>query len=98
MKDDLVIASDAKPYWLYLLECADGSYYCGIAVDVNKRFADHLAGKGAAYTRSHRPVRILASQQYANRSSASKAEYALKQLPREAKPRQFETPGLGTRI
>ena len=46
---------------LYLIECEDGSLYTGIAVDPQARYAAHLAGKGARYTRSHRPKRLLVS-------------------------------------
>lgn len=67
-------------WYLYLLECTDGSIYTGIAVDVAARYAAHVAGKGARYTRSHPPARLLASVAYADRSAASKAEYAMKQL------------------
>jgi putative endonuclease len=74
-----------KPYTLYLLECKGGSFYAGIAVDVNKRFAQHLAGKGAAYTRARPPIKILAQRQFPDRSSALKAEYAVKQLPKGRK-------------
>ena len=74
-----------KPWYLYLLECADGSLYTGITVDVGARYAAHAAGKGARYTRSHPPVRLLATFEYADRSSASKAEYAMKQLSPQEK-------------
>ena len=69
-----------KAWYLYLLECTDGSIYTGITVDVEARFAAHTAGRGARYTRSHPPVRVLASIEYPDRASASKAEYAMKQL------------------
>lgn len=69
-----------KSWYVYLLECADGSLYTGIAVDVAKRFELHAAGKGARYTRSHPPRRILAVIAHADRSSASRAEYRIKQL------------------
>ena len=74
--------SATNPYWLYLLECEDGSYYCGIARDVAKRLQAHQAGKGAAYTRSHRPKKVLSSVLLPDRGSALKAEYAVKQLRR----------------
>lgn len=67
-------------WYLYLLECEDGSVYTGIAVDVEKRYAQHASGKGARYTRARKPKRLLGSQEYADRSAASKAEYAVKQL------------------
>ena len=69
-----------KCWHVYLIECVDGSLYTGIAVDVARRFAMHAAGKGARYTRSHPPLRVLASFQYPDRASASRAEYAIKQL------------------
>ena len=67
-------------WYLYLLECADGSIYTGITINVKARYAAHAAGRGARYTRSHPPARLLASIEYPDRSSASKAEYAMKQL------------------
>ncbi len=69
-----------KAWYLYLLECTDGSIYTGITVDVEARYAAHVAGRGARYTRSHPPARVLASIEYPDRASASKAEYAMKQL------------------
>ena len=70
----------AKSWCLYLLECEDGSLYCGITNDLPRRFALHCAGKGARYTRSHRPRRIVAQREFPDRSAASVAEHALKQL------------------
>lgn len=77
-----------KTWYLYMLECADGSIYTGITVDVAARFAAHSAGRGGNYTRSHSPVRVLATFAYADRSSASKAEYQMKQLPAAEKRRR----------
>lgn len=67
-------------WFLYLIECTDGSIYTGITVDVAARYAAHAAGKGARYTRSHPPLRLLATVEYPDRSAASKAEYRMKQL------------------
>jgi len=67
-------------WFLYLIECEDGSVYTGIAVDVAARFDAHCNGKGARYTRSRKPVKLLASFELADRSSASRAEYRVKQL------------------
>lgn len=67
-------------WFLYLIECLDGSIYTGITKDVEARYAAHAAGKGARYTRSRPPAKLLASMEYADRSSASKAEYRIKQL------------------
>jgi len=90
------MARPSAPWFLYLLECRDGSYYAGISTDVAARFAAHLAGKGARYTqraregvpryaRARPPLRILAVREYPDRSSASRAEWQLKQQPRERK-------------
>jgi len=65
---------------LYLILCRDGSIYTGITVDVAARFAAHVSGKGARYTRSHPPDRLLASIAYPDQSSAARAEYEVKQL------------------
>ena len=80
----------SKPWFLYLLECANGSYYAGITTDVAARFQAHQSGKGARYTRANPPLRIIGQAAYADRSAASKAEWQLRQLPREAKPGFFK--------
>lgn len=67
-------------WFLYLIECRDGSLYAGIATDVERRYAEHAAGSGARYTRSHPPSRLLGWCPYPDRSQASRAEYHLKQL------------------
>ena len=67
-------------WFVYLIECKDGSIYTGIAIDVEARYAAHKSGKGARYTRSHPPRRLLAAIEYADRSAASRAEYQIKRL------------------
>jgi putative endonuclease len=67
-------------WFVYLIECRDGSIYTGIAIDVDARYAAHRDGKGARYTRSHPPRRLLAAIAYPDRSAASKAEYQIKRL------------------
>jgi putative endonuclease len=67
-------------WFVYLIECRDGSLYTGITTDVAARYAAHAAGKGARYTRSHPPLRLLASEAHPDRSTAAKAEYRIKQL------------------
>ncbi|WP_254459419.1 GIY-YIG nuclease family protein [Xanthomonas sacchari] len=78
------MAADS-PWFLYLLECRNGSYYAGITPDLQARFQAHLRGAGAKYTRANPPVRLLASRAYPDRAAASRAEYALKRLPRGCK-------------
>jgi putative endonuclease len=69
-----------KTWYLYVIECEDGSLYTGITVDVARRYAMHVAGKCARYTRSHPPKRLLATINYLGRSEASKAEHRVKKL------------------
>jgi putative endonuclease len=69
-----------KLWFLYMIECVDGSIYTGIAVDVESRYAAHCQGTGARYTRSHPPLRLLGYESHPDRSSASKAEYRIKKL------------------
>ncbi len=72
-------------WWLYLLMCRDGRTYAGIATDVAARFAAHGRGKGAKFTRSNPPVRVLGAQAFASKSAALRAEAALKKLGRTEK-------------
>ena len=67
-------------WYLYMIECEDGSIYTGITVDVAARYVAHVSGKGARYTRSHPPRRLLFSCEYADKSSALKAELEMKRL------------------
>ncbi len=71
---------ESKHWYLYLIECQDGSIYTGITVDVAARYQAHQRGKGARYTRAHPPKQLLKVFTYANRSEASIAEYSTKQL------------------
>ena len=77
---------------LYLLECRNGTYYAGITNRLEARYAAHVAGTGAKYTRANPPVRVLASRGYPNRSAASRAEAQLKRLPRAQKLAFFDAP------
>ncbi|WP_295008828.1 GIY-YIG nuclease family protein [uncultured Dechloromonas sp.] len=70
----------SKTWFLYMIECTDGSLYTGIAVDVEARYAAHCKGTGARYTRSHPPARLIGCEAHPDRSSASKAEYRIKRL------------------
>jgi putative endonuclease len=74
-----------RQWFVYLLECVDGSIYTGIALDVAARFAAHRAGRGARYTRSHPPLRVLASIACADRATALREEHRIKQLSPAAK-------------
>ncbi|MEI6477779.1 MAG: GIY-YIG nuclease family protein [bacterium] len=77
-----------KPYFTYLLLCADGTYYCGVTTDLERRVREHNGGKrGARYTRSRQPVRLTYSEICTNRSEAQQREYVIKSLNRKDKQR-----------
>lgn len=77
--------SSDKKYYVYLILTENGSYYCGYTDDVQKRFEKHLSGKGAKYTRSHKPVKIVWQKEYLTKSEAMKAEKRIKKLTHEQK-------------
>lgn len=72
-------------WFCYLLQCADGTLYCGITNDVVKRVLAHNAGTAAKYTRARGPVELVFTEACADRSAASKREIAIKKLSREQK-------------
>lgn len=72
-------------YFVYILECADGSLYTGITTDVTRRFDEHKAKKGGHYTSARGAVRMLFTEQYPDRSAASKREAAIKRMTRQGK-------------
>lgn len=84
-----------KGWFVYLAQCGDGVYYCGVTTSLERRLAQHngtLAG-GARYTASRRPVMLLASLECAGRSEAQKLEAAVKKLARPEKLRFFRENG-----
>ena len=82
-----------KDWVLYILRCGDGSLYTGIATDLAARLKKHRCGKGAAYTRSHLPVRLVYQEGPYTRSEALKREAALKRLRRSEKQALVSTAG-----
>ena len=73
-------------YYLYILQCADDTLYTGITVDLERRIDEHNHSKlGAKYTRARRPVKLVYSKKFRNRSSASKAENRVKNMTRAEK-------------
>ena len=71
---------------VYLLRCSDGTLYAGITTDLERRVAEHNAGRaGAKYTRGRRPVTLAWSEPVADRAAASRREHAVKRLGRESK-------------
>jgi putative endonuclease len=75
-----------KNNWIvYLVRCSDNSLYCGITNDLRSRLIDHNSGKGAKYTRSRRPVELIAISPTMTKSEALKLEYRIKRLPANKK-------------
>ncbi|QOP46092.1 GIY-YIG nuclease family protein [Sulfurimonas paralvinellae] len=73
-------------YFVYILECSDATLYTGITTDLQRRLQEHNSSdKGAKYTKARRPVKLVYSQECADRSSASKKEYEIKHLSRKEK-------------
>ena len=78
-------ASETKRYYLYVLECGDGTLYTGYTPDVEARLAQHRAGTGAKYTRGRGPLTLLASAKFPTKHDAMSAEYRFKRLTRDKK-------------
>ncbi len=72
-------------WYMYVLECNDQTLYTGITPDLAQRLKKHNSGRGAVYTKTRRPINLLAAWQFSNRQSAVKAEIAFKQLRRQKK-------------
>ena len=79
-----------KPWQLYILRCADGTLYTGIAVDAEKRLAMHRSGRGAKYTKGRGPLELVYSEACGTRGDALRREAAIKRLPRAKKLRLIE--------
>lgn len=73
------------PFYCYLLECADGTFYTGWTTDPQRREKQHNAGSGARYTSARRPVRMVYVEELPDKVSALKRELAIKRLPRKKK-------------
>jgi len=77
-------------WWLYVVKCCDDTLYTGVTTDLQRRVKEHNEGpRGAKYTRSRRPVRLVHSRKFVDRSSAQKAEHAFKKLTRARKIKEI---------
>ncbi len=81
-KDDL---NNAKPWYVYILLCADNTYYTGITVDLNSRLEAHKSGIGAKYTRAHGAKEIVFFEEHKNQKEAATREAEIKKLSRKEK-------------
>lgn len=82
-----VSPGQGERWFCYVLECADGTLYTGIARSIEKRLAMHDRGRAARYTRGRLPVRLLYAEPLPDRSAASRREIQVKRMSREAKRR-----------
>lgn len=74
-----------KPWFVYITECGDKSYYTGITTNVEKRIHTHNSKKGAKYTTAHLPIKLVYFEKHQDRSMASKREHVVKKLTRAQK-------------
>jgi putative endonuclease len=81
--------------FVYIVRCADGTYYTGWAMDVDRRVAAHNAGRGSHYTRTRRPVILVYQEVASDRGSAMRREAAIKGYGREQKDRLILTSSSG---
>jgi putative endonuclease len=72
-------------WFIYILLCSDNSLYTGSTNNPDKRFQDHLNGKGGKYTRSHKPLRVVHQEQFETKSEALKREAEIKSWSRSKK-------------
>lgn len=79
-----------KKWFVYLLECNDGSFYCGISTDIDKRIEAHSTGKGSKYVDRKGFRRLIGFKECSDRSEASKEEYKIKQLSHNEKLDYFK--------
>lgn len=79
------MSEESHKYFVYLLECGDGSLYTGVTTDVARRLAEHQAGTGGHFTRARGARRILYTEEHPDRSSAQKREAAIKKWSRGKK-------------
>jgi len=77
----------ASNWSVYIILADDGSLYTGVTTDIARRIEEHNSGKGARYTASRRPVRIVWQEEHADRSSAQRREAAIKSWSRSRKER-----------
>ncbi len=88
------MSGTGTPWILYLIECRRGEgsvYYTGITTDMDRRYMEHACGKGARFTRANPPLRLLATRCFPDRTAASKAEAAVKKLPKGRKVAFFSS-------
>ena len=83
----------SEKFYVYMLLTQDDTLYCGYTDNVEKRFELHKSGKGAKYTRAHKPLKIVYTKEYSSKSEAQKEEYRIKHnLTRKQKLQLISAP------
>ena len=77
-------------HFVYIIKCADNTLYTGWTTNIAKRLETHNSGRGAKYTRSRRPVKLVYLEEFDDKIDAQKREYAIKQLTRIKKEKLIE--------
>lgn len=85
MEEDFGTTQSGNNWFVYILECSDGSLYTGITTNIDRRVKQHNQGKGAKYTKTRTPVTLVYIADSFNRSTASKEECRIKSLSRKEK-------------
>jgi len=80
-----------EKFFVYILECEDGTLYTGYTTDLERRFSAHLSGKGAKYTRSHKPAGIVYYEVFDDRHEALSREWHIKKMKRREKEMLIKT-------
>lgn len=79
--------------YTYIVECADGTLYCGWTNDLGKRLTAHNSGKGAKYTKSRLPVKLVYYETFATPNEAMSREYSIKKMTRSEKIKLIKEKG-----
>lgn len=81
---------DMMPYYVYILQCGDGTLYTGWTNDLQSRLAAHREGRGAKYTRGRGPLELVYSEEFPGKGEAVRREYQIKRMTRKQKERLIE--------
>lgn len=87
LNDEGPVGGQPRPWWVYLLVCADGTLYCGISVDIHQRLKEHNgeAKNGAKYTRTRRPCTLMWAMEVGRLTDAMRWERRIKRMTRKEK-------------
>jgi len=89
--DKGIRTSRERPWYLYLLRCADGKFYTGITPDVEERVAEHQSGHGADFTKRRLPVALVYSERHPTMSAACIREKKVKKWGRRKKRKLIDS-------